>query len=243
MGATKEGQRPGINALREKYSPKQQQEFQKRGADIQAKQDQLKKTSRTHSAKKRWPAPKPKLPRLQTALQRDTDDAATDSEADSQKMMQDIGPKLVNAVTKYSQDNQIMIVFDLSSQPNNLVCCASAPDITREVVALYDKMNPVGGAAWPAPAATVKPTTPPASRFSATPDSSGQDRWPRRQSKIIFITAKGRSACFAPFYFDVTRYWLCKVAQAVSPAISGLYFDATPLCSRKMMMSPKPFLR
>ena len=78
-------------------------------------------------------------------------------------MMQVIGPKLVNAVTRYSQDNQIMIVFDLSSQPNNLVCCASAPDITRDVIALYDKMNPVGGAAS-APAAAVKPATPPATR-------------------------------------------------------------------------------
>ena len=147
--------------LRKKYGPKQQ-EFQKRGADIQAKQDQLKKTQNTLSEEAVASA-KAEITRLQTALQRDTDDATTDSDADSQKMMQDIGPKLVNAVTKYSQDNQIMIVFDISSQPNNLVCCASAPDITREVIALYDKMNPVGGAAA-APAATVKPTPPPASR-------------------------------------------------------------------------------
>jgi len=162
MGATKEGQAK-IAELRKKYDPKQQ-EFQKRGADIQTKQDQLKKTQNTLSDEARASA-QAEITRLQTALQRDTDDAQTDSQADSEKMMQEIGPKLVNAVTKYSQDNQIMIVFDLSSQPNNLVCCASAPDITREVIALYDKMNPVGGAA-PAAAtqSPAKPTTPPASR-------------------------------------------------------------------------------
>jgi Skp family chaperone for outer membrane proteins len=162
MATTKEGQ-ARIEELRKKYGPKQQ-EFQKRGADIQAKQDQLKKTQNTLSEDALASA-KAEITRLQTSLQRDTDDATTDSDADSQKMTQDIGPKLVNVVTKYSQDNQIMIVFDLSSQPNNLVCCASAPDITREVIALYDKMNPVGGAA-PAAAtqAPAKPATPPASR-------------------------------------------------------------------------------
>lgn len=163
LQTTKEGQAQ-IAELSKKYSPKQQ-EFQKRGADIQAKQDQLKKTQNTLSEDALASA-RAEITRLQTALQRDTDDATADSEADQQKMMQEIGPKLVNAVTKYSQDNQIMIVFDLSSQPNNLVCCASAPDITREVIALYDKMNPVGGAAA-APAAS-KPAAPAASKPAAT---------------------------------------------------------------------------
>jgi len=156
MATTKDGQAQ-IAELSKKYSPKQQ-EFQKRGADIQTKQEQLKKTQNTLSEEAAASA-KAEITRLQTALQRDTDDATADSEADQQKMLQVIGPKLVNAVTKYSQDNQIMIVFDLSSQPNNLVCCASAPDITREVIALYDKMNPVGGAA-PAPSAATKPAAP-----------------------------------------------------------------------------------
>ena len=62
-----------------------------------------------------------------------------------------IGKKVVDVVTKYSADNQIMIVFDLSSQPNNLVCCASAPDITRDVIAMYDKTY-AGAAAAPAAA-------------------------------------------------------------------------------------------
>jgi Skp family chaperone for outer membrane proteins len=169
LATTKEGQAQ-IAELSKKYSPKQQ-EFQKRGADIQAKQDQLKKTQNTLSEEALASA-RAEITRLQTALQRDTDDTSADSEADQQKMMQDIGPKLVNAVTKYSQDNQIMIVFDLSSQPNNLVCCASAPDITREVIALYDKMNPVGGAA--ATQAPAKPATPAASKPAAsTPAKPG----------------------------------------------------------------------
>jgi outer membrane protein len=162
---TKEGE-ARIAELEKKYTPKQQ-EFQKRASDIQAKTDQLKKTQNTLSDEAKATA-EAEITRLKTSLQRDTDDTTADSEADQQKMLQDLGPKLVNAVTKYSQDNQIMIVFDLSSQPNNLVCCASAPDITREVIALYDKTNPVGGAGAAATQAPAKPATPPASRPPAS---------------------------------------------------------------------------
>lgn len=157
IATTKEGQ-ARIAELEKKYGPKQQ-EFQKRSADIQAKEEQLKKTQNTLSEEAKA-STQAEITRLKTALQRDTDDATSDSEADQQKMLQDLGPKLVNAVTKYSQENQIMIVFDLSSQPNNLVCCASAPDITREVIALYDKMNTAGGAAATAPAKPAAPSVP-----------------------------------------------------------------------------------
>jgi outer membrane protein len=159
---TKDGQAQ-IAELDKKYGPKQQ-EFQKRAADIQAKQDQLKKTQNTISDEARATM-EADITRMKTALQRDTDDAQADSDQDQQKMMQGVGAKVVQAVTKYSQDNQIMLVFDLSSQPNNLICCASAPDITREVIALTDKMS-AGGSTAAAPAA--KPATPAAPR-PATP--------------------------------------------------------------------------
>lgn len=166
---TKEGQAQ-IGELQKKYTPKEA-EFQKRAQDIQAKQDQLKKTQNTISDEAKTNL-NDEITRLKTALQRDTDDTQSDSEADQQKMLQNIGGKVVQVVTKYAQDNQIMIVFDLSSQPNNLVCCASAPDITRDVIAAYDKTYPVAGAAAApaaaAPAPATKPATPAAPARPAT---------------------------------------------------------------------------
>jgi len=153
---TKEGQAQ-IAELEKKYGPKQQ-EFQKRAADIQSKQDLLNKTKNTISDQA-LAAQTAEITRLKTALQRDNDDTSADSDQDEQKMMQDLGGKMIQVITKYSQDNQIMIVFDISSQPNNLICCASAPDITKEVIALYDKTNP-GGAAAPAPASKPAASTP-----------------------------------------------------------------------------------
>jgi len=165
IGGTKDGQAQ-IAELEKKYGPKEQ-EFQKRAADIQAKEDQLKKTQNTISdeAKATLTAD---INRLKTNLQRDSDDAQADSEADQQKMLQDVGGKIVQAVTKFSQDNQIMLVFDVSSQPNNLICCGSAPDITKDVIALYDKMNSGGAAAATTPAAKPAASAP-ASRPATTP--------------------------------------------------------------------------
>jgi outer membrane protein len=177
VAETKEGQAQ-IADLQKKYGPKEQ-EFQKRAADIQTKQDQLKKTQSTISDTMKASL-EADITRLKTALQRDTDDAQTDSEQDSQKMLQEIGNKVYQVVTKYAQDNQIMIVFDLSSQPNNLVCCSTATDITREVIALYDKTNAAGGAAAPAATKTAAPA-PARPATSAPPKPAGTTAAPPKQ--------------------------------------------------------------
>ncbi len=163
---TQEG-KTQIAELEKKYTPKQQ-EFQKRASDIQAKEDSFKKMQNTLSdeAKAQQAAD---ITKLKTNLQRDGDDAEADSQADEQKMLQDIGGKIVAAVTKYAQDNQIMLVFDVSSQPNNLICCASAPDITKEVIALYDKTNSGGSAAAPSTPAAKPPAQAPARQTPAAP--------------------------------------------------------------------------
>ncbi len=163
----------GIDGLNKKFGPKQQ-EFQKRNADIQAKEDQYKKTQNTLSDEARA-SMEADITRLKTRLQEDADAAQQDSQEDDQKFMQEMWGKLQPVINKYAQDNQIMLVFDVSSQPNNLVCCATAPEITKEIVAAYDKAN--AGGAGSAPAASkpappaVRPTAPATSapRPPATP--------------------------------------------------------------------------
>jgi outer membrane protein len=166
VAQTKEGAAQ-IAELQKKYGPKEQ-EFQKRNQEVQTKQDQLKKTQATLSdeAKANLEAD---ITRLQTALQRDMQDTQTDSQEDEDRMVQGIYGKLVQATTKVAQANQIMLVFDVSSQPNNLVCCGTALDITKQVVEEYDKANPSTGAASttpaaPAGAAAPKSTPPPVTR-------------------------------------------------------------------------------
>ena len=164
IAETKDGQAQ-IAEMQKKYGPKEQ-EFQRRAADIQAKQDQLRKTQNTMSDDAKASAAA-EIQKLQSTLQRDSDDAQADSQADEQRVVQDLGNKVVQVVGKYAQENQIMAVFDTSGQPNNLICCASANDITTAVIAAYDKANPVSGAAAAPPAA--KPATPAAAPRPAAP--------------------------------------------------------------------------
>ena len=165
IGNTIEG-KAQFAELEKKYGPKQA-EFQKRATDIQQKTDDLKKKQNTMSDEAKAAA-EADITKLKTALQRDSDDATADSEQDEQRVLQEVGGKIVQVVTKYAQDNQIMLVFDVSSQPNNLVCCGSALDITKEVIALYDKTNSGGAAPAAKPAAAApKPTAPSAPRPTA----------------------------------------------------------------------------
>jgi outer membrane protein len=177
---TQEG-KAKIAELDKKYGPKQQ-EFQKREQELQAKEDQLRKTQATLSDQAKASL-QSEISRLQTSLQRDEQDTQTDYQDDSNRMVQDIYGKLVQATTKVAQANQIMLVFDVSSQPNNLVCCGTALDITKQVVDEYDKANPVtagaastttaapasSGTAAPSGTTAPKATPPPASNPAPKP--------------------------------------------------------------------------
>lgn len=153
--STKDGQK-AVNDLRSKYGPKDQ-ELQKRQQELQAKQEQLKKGQNTMSD-----AAKASLERdiesLGRTLQRDSDDAKQDMEQDQQRMIQELGQKMMQVINKYSEDNHISLVFDVSGQPNNILFAATAMDITRDVVTLYDKAATV----TPPPAPPSKPTSSPA---------------------------------------------------------------------------------
>ncbi len=167
---TKDGQK-AVADLRAKFSPKDA-DLQKRSQELQAKQEQYRKTQNTISE-----AAKASLERdmeaLQRGLQRDADDAKQDMEADQQRVLQELGAKMIQVINKYATDNQFTAVFDVSGQPNNILFASNAADITAAVVALYDKAAPATppsapAAAAPRPAAPAAPR-PAAPRPAATP--------------------------------------------------------------------------
>jgi outer membrane protein len=153
---TKDGQK-AVAELQAKYRPKEQ-EIQKRGQELQAKQEQYRKAANTLSdeAKANYERD---IELMNRNLQRDTADAKQEMDEDQQKILQDLGSKIMQVVNKYAVDNQISIVFDVGGEPNNIRFASSAADITRDIIALYDKSAP------------VTPTAPPAKPASATPAS------------------------------------------------------------------------
>ena len=160
---TKDGQKASA-ALQAKFLPKRQQ-LEKKQADIQALQDQMKKGSATMSEEA-----KSKLARdidsSQKSLQRDSEDFDADVQQEEGRIMQDLGAKIMDVIIKYATTNSYSMVLDVSNQQTPVLWADPSADITTEIIKLYDQAHPEGAATAPAkptapPAAAPKPATPP----------------------------------------------------------------------------------
>ncbi len=145
---TKEGSAAG-SALKLKYAPKQT-EFEKRQADIQSLQDQLKKGGVTLSAEA-----KDKLQRdidgKTKALQRDAQDMNDDSQQDMGKVFNELGDKMVQIIEQYAYQNGYAVVLDVSNtQQTPVIWAAPSTNITADIIKLYDQAHPGTAAAAPA---------------------------------------------------------------------------------------------
>lgn len=165
---TKDGQK-AVADLQAKFAPKQA-EFQKRAEELQRKQDELRKTENTISDDKKAALARD-IDSMTKSLQRDSDDVREDANQEQQKMLNELGGKIMQVLTKYSNEKQFTMVFDDSGQPNNILYAATAIDITRDIIALYDAQAPASPATPavkpPAPAPTTSAPKRPAAPATA----------------------------------------------------------------------------
>lgn len=154
---TKDGQ-AAAKSLEEKFLPRRK-EVEKKQADIAALQNQLRASSNTASEDV-----KNKLMRdidaKQKSLQRDAEDFQAEVDAEQQKVLGELGGKIMAVIDKYATDNGFAIIIDVSSQQSPVLYAATSIDITREVVNLYDKNAPSAAPAAPAAPAPAKKATP-----------------------------------------------------------------------------------
>ena len=157
--------------LKAKFAPKEQ-EFQKRSEDLQRKQDELRKTENTISEEKKAALAR-EIDSMTKGLQRDTDDAREDVNQEQQKVLNELGMKIMQVLNKYAVEKGLTMVFDVSGQPNNILFATNAIDVSREIIALYDSSTPASIAApaskppSPVSSAPKRPTTTPASTAPA----------------------------------------------------------------------------
>lgn len=158
---TKDGQKAAAE-LKAKFGPKET-EFAKRQQDLAAKADQYRKTEATMSPEAKSAADRD-IQSLTKNLQRDADDTKADFEAEQNRLLGGIMEKMRTVLTKYATDNQMAMIVDISTQPNNLLYADQSTNITAAVIALYDKAAAVTPAAPPAaaPSAAAPRRTPPA---------------------------------------------------------------------------------
>jgi outer membrane protein len=165
--STKDGQKAQQD-LGARFGPKRS-ELEKKNSEMTALQDQLKKGSATMSDDA-----KAKLARDIDALNKELTRGGEDYDAEVQqeegKIMNDLGQKMLDVVSKYAAQNGYSMVLDVSNQ-QTVLWADPAVNITAECIKLYDQAHPGAGGSAPgtapakpatAPAAAPKPTPPPA---------------------------------------------------------------------------------
>ena len=149
--STDEGKKAATE-LQGKFNPRRSA-LEKRQADIQAKQEQLKKGSATMSDEAKGRLAQ-QIQSDQKSLQRDADDLNSDAEQEQGKIFQDLYNKLNAVVSQYATRNGYAVVLDVSNQQGPIMWAAASVDITGDIVKLYNQAHPL--AAAPAPPAGKK---------------------------------------------------------------------------------------
>jgi outer membrane protein len=156
--STKDGQKAAAE-LNSKTAPKKRELEQKQN-EINTLQDQLNKGSNTLSDSAKNDLYK-SIEYKKKNLQREVEDAQADLEADQQKLLQQLGQKILAVIEKYARDSSITLVVDVSSPQTPVLYASPSIDITKEIIELYDKSTASNSA--PAPATSAPAPKAPAS--------------------------------------------------------------------------------
>jgi outer membrane protein len=147
IGSTQEGQK-ATALLNAKYAPRKD-EFERKGRELQALRDQLKKNLATMNADARN--------RMEQAIsakskevQRIGEDTQAALEEEEGSLLQQLGDKMLRVIGEYATRKGYAVVLDVSNPQGPVLWASPSVDITNDIVRLYDQAHP---AAAPPPAA------------------------------------------------------------------------------------------
>jgi outer membrane protein len=143
--------------LQAKFEPKRKA-IDARQGEIAQLQQELTKGSNTMAEARRLDLTR-QIDTKTKALQREQQDAQEEVEIEQNKVLNELGQRMMVVIDKYAKDNTYAVVIDISSQQTPVLWAANGIDITKEIIDLYDKNAP-GKAAGPAAAAPAPPPAP-----------------------------------------------------------------------------------
>jgi outer membrane protein len=163
--ATKDGQKAAAE-LSSKAEPKKK-ELEQKQSDINSLQDQLTRGQNTLSEITKNDLYK-NIESKKKSLQRDYEDAQAEMDQEQQKILQQLGQKMMAVIERYARDNGYTMVVDVSNPQTPVLYASPSIDITKDIIELYDKSTAQASA--PAkPAASSTPSKAPATTAPATP--------------------------------------------------------------------------
>ena len=173
---TKDGQKAAAE-LDSKAAPKRKT-LEAKQNEINALKDQLQKGSNALSETAKQEIVR-NIDTKTKSFNRDMEDAQAEVEQDQQKVLQDLGGRIMAVIDKYAKDNGFVLILDVSSPQTPVMFASNTIDVTKDIIDLYDKAaasgtttnavppRPVPGST--APRTTAPATTrPPATRTTPT---------------------------------------------------------------------------
>ena len=139
IAQTKDGQKAAAE-LEAKASPKKKELDQKQ-ADINALKDQLQKGQNTLSDATKNEIYN-NIQQKTKSLQRDYDDAQADMDQEQQRLLQQLGQKILAVIERYARDKGYTMVVDVSNPQTPVMYASPSIDITKEIIELYDQNAP-----------------------------------------------------------------------------------------------------
>lgn len=169
--STKEGQKAAAE-LETKMGPRKK-ELDGKQAELKDLQDKLQRGGNTLSDSAKEDLTR-NIDQKTKSFNRQVEDAQAELEAEQQKLLQQLGQKMMQVIDKYAQNNGFSIVLDVSNPNTPVLYASNTIDITKEVIDLYDKTIGSAPAAGPAkPAALAPPAAPrPAAPKPAAPPAA-----------------------------------------------------------------------
>jgi outer membrane protein len=169
--ATKDGQKAAAE-LGSKADPKKK-ELEQKQSDINSLQDQLSKGQNTLSESTKNDIYK-NIESKKKSLQRDFEDAQAEMDQEQQKILQQLGQRMLAVIERYARDNGYTLVVDVSNPQTPVLYAAPSIDITKDIIELYDKSaaqltSPAKPASSAKPGGTAPGATTPANPPAAAP--------------------------------------------------------------------------
>lgn len=146
---TKDGQKAAAE-MDAKFAPKRK-EFDEKQSELAKLQTQYRNSANTMSEEARQKLAR-EIDQKTKMLQRDMDDAQAELEQEQQRVLNDLGQKMMVVIDKYANDRGFSLILDVSSPQTPVLYASNTIDITRDIVELYDKNSALPGAATPAAA-------------------------------------------------------------------------------------------
>ncbi len=153
---TKDGKKAAED-LDARMAPRKK-DLEKKQGDINALKDSLQKggAAMSEAAKRELMS---NIDSKTKAYNRDLEDAQAELQQEQDKVLGELGQKIMAVIDKYSRDNSYALVLDVSNPQTPVLFASNTIDITQAIIEMYDKNAPGAGAApaAPAPAPAKKP--------------------------------------------------------------------------------------